>query len=74
MDRERLLYLLQHYYDLRYVLLQYCMDCGKDVDLSVTFVNLAVAAKMVPVLIERVCRLYDINILRDSHGTIIKYL
>lgn len=73
MDREHVLSILRTHSRPENILLQYCIDCGKDVDLSVKFINLAAIAERVPLLIEILCGIYEINMLQDSEGEIIQY-
>ena len=52
----------------------YCVSCGKPTLLSYQFVGLLRVAGMVDYALRIVCSLYDIDILQDSEGNVIKYL
>lgn len=52
----------------------YCVSCGKPTLLSYQFVRLLRVADMVDYALRIVCSLYDIDILQDSEGNVIKYL
>nr|DAX25612.1 MAG TPA: zinc finger domain protein [Crassvirales sp.] len=74
MDRDTVLTILSTSSNKEQAIMGYCVSCGKPTLLSYQFVRLLRVADMVDYALRIVCSLYDIDILQDSEGNVIKYL